>query len=300
MAPSDLQDLQANWKELCQKTLPAAATAKDPAQSKWPVLVDHCFARIVLDNVVGVDSPWKEKLKSPAYKNMSQPQLESCIELGFKILDGAVDLVGLNEKSLALRGKQESVKRKRSEEPTSEDDEVKKRKLSLSLQPDSSAQDQNRNRNRNRKLITGEISPYFASPSPSMKNPRTNSVAEEDLTPWIPKIALCHKTPFQKRVLTALCQVPRGKFTTYAAISTYLNACPRSVGTALRDNPFAPDVPCHRVLTTGGGIGGFRGSWGRNGEVGKNDDKKRALLREEVVRFDGSGKAVGVAWDHFR
>lgn len=289
-----------------------------------------------MDTVVGVDTPWKEKIKSPAYKNMSKSQLERSIELGFKILDGAVNLVELNEKSLALRGKEKGEKRtiknversdgvevekmkiededepevvkiievkkmKRAGEPKSGDNveerkikdedksddiqivDVKKRKFSC--EPETPV----------REPITGEISPYFGGAP--MKNSNTKPV--EDLTPYLKKIALCHKTPFQKRVLTALCQVPRGKYTTYAALSKFLNACPRSVGTALRDNPFAPEVPCHRVLATGGGIGGFRGSWGRNGEAGKNDDKKRALLREEGVRFDGSGKVVGLVWDNF-
>ncbi|CAG8950055.1 hypothetical protein HYFRA_00008287, partial [Hymenoscyphus fraxineus] len=257
MAPSHLPDLQAIWKELCQKTLPAAAAAKDPSQSKWPIHVDHCFARIILDTIVGIDTPWKEKLKSPAYRHMTEPQLERCIELGFKILDGAVDLVALNERSLALRGKGKGVKRKRSQEVKSEEDEDEgeRRKSSLVLQRDSSSVNRDQDQNRNHKLTTGEISPYFTTPSPSTKDPSPPS----DLTPWLQKIALCHKTPFQKRVLTALCQVPRGKFTTYAALSTFLNACPRAVGTALRENPFVPDVPCHRVLATGGGIGGFRG-----------------------------------------
>jgi len=123
---------------------------------------------------------------------------------------------------------------------------------------------------------------------------------QHDLEPFLKKIALCHKTPFQKRVLLALCQVPPGQYTTYGIMSKHLSSSPRAVGNALRNNPFAPQVPCHRVLASGGSIGGFHGSWGRNGKDGLNDGKKRKLLRDEGVKFDGKGKVVGRPWDSFK
>lgn len=122
----------------------------------------------------------------------------------------------------------------------------------------------------------------------------------DDLAPYLSKIALCHKTPFQKRVLTLLCQVPRGHHTTYGTMAKYLSSSPRAVGNALKNNPFAPQVPCHRVLASGGSIGGFKGSWGRNGKEGLNDWQKKSLLKEEGVRFDSSGRAIGPVWDAFR
>lgn len=39
---------------------------------------------------------------------------------------------------------------------------------------------------------------------------------------------------------------------------------------------------------------------GKNGKEGLHDDKKRKLLREEGVRFDGRGKVVGSPWEGFR
>jgi len=59
-------------------------------------------------------------------------------------------------------------------------------------------------------------------------------------------------TDFQERVYTLLKQIPRGKVTTYAAISKALNSSPRAVGGALRNNPFAPEVPCHRCIASDG------------------------------------------------
>lgn len=104
-----------------------------------------------------------------------------------------------------------------------------------------------------------------------------------------------HRTPFEKRVWTALCAIPRGHFTTYALLSKHLGTSPRAVGNALRRNPFAPGVPCHRVVATGGMLGGFKGSWPKDGE-GITLDEKRSLLRGEGVRFDESGRVVGTPW----
>ena len=73
-------------------------------------------------------------------------------------------------------------------------------------------------------------------------------------------------------------------------MSDYLNSSARAVGNGMRNNPFAPEVPCHRVLAADGSLGGFYGHWGREG---KYANKKLELLRNEGVRFDGRGKVVG-------
>jgi O-6-methylguanine DNA methyltransferase len=59
-------------------------------------------------------------------------------------------------------------------------------------------------------------------------------------------------TPFQESVYTLLKQIPEGKVTTYAAIARALDSSPRAVGGALRVNPFAPEVPCHRCIASTG------------------------------------------------
>ncbi|KAI3399153.1 hypothetical protein diail_7732, partial [Diaporthe ilicicola] len=78
---SSLEDLREQWNHLYRIRLPSLAKAKDTAQPKWPVQLDHCFARIILDNAVGKDLPWNQVLKSPAYKHMSRDQLETAIAL---------------------------------------------------------------------------------------------------------------------------------------------------------------------------------------------------------------------------
>lgn len=108
-----LETLQEDWNELYKKRLPSLAKKKDPSQKKWPVQLDHCFARIILDNAIGKDKPWNQVLKSPAYKNMTQTQLEDAIALGEKLTTGEEDLVALDEKSLALRGKRSKEQSRR-------------------------------------------------------------------------------------------------------------------------------------------------------------------------------------------
>ncbi|MFA5023864.1 MAG: MGMT family protein [Patescibacteria group bacterium] len=63
--------------------------------------------------------------------------------------------------------------------------------------------------------------------------------------------------PQQVYKLTSL--IPRGKVTTYLAIARALNnkGAARAVGNALNKNPYAPQVPCHRVVCSNGKVGGF-------------------------------------------
>ena len=89
-------------------------------------------------------------------------------------------------------------------------------------------------------------------------------------------------TPFQQRVLQALCHVPAGKVTTYKYLAAHVQCgSQQAVGQALRRNPYAPVVPCHRVVAHARTLGGFGGA--RNGA---KLDKKRRLLEQEGVVFD--------------
>ncbi|QIW97215.1 hypothetical protein AMS68_002733 [Peltaster fructicola] len=107
-------------------------------------------------------------------------------------------------------------------------------------------------------------------------------------------------TEYQERVYTLLRQIPSGKVSTYAAMSKALKSSPRAVGGALRRNPFAPEVPCHRVIAASGYVGGFQGDW-QKAPSGSNCQKKLALLAEEGVRFDNNGKLLdrGRLWADF-
>lgn len=93
-------------------------------------------------------------------------------------------------------------------------------------------------------------------------------------------------TAFQRRVFEALAYVPRGKTTTYSAIADAISCgSAQAIGQALRRNPDAPRIPCHRVVRNDGSIGGF---FGKNAPSAAAN--KRAILEAEGIAFDASGR----------
>ena len=84
-------------------------------------------------------------------------------------------------------------------------------------------------------------------------------------------------TPFQRRVYMELLNVPAGSTITYGELARRIGCrSAQAVGQALKRNPFAPEVPCHRVIATNGSMGGYFGE--REGEM---IERKRKLLEEE-------------------
>jgi methylated-DNA-[protein]-cysteine S-methyltransferase len=67
--------------------------------------------------------------------------------------------------------------------------------------------------------------------------------------------------PFQRRVLRATAAIPYGSTSTYTGVATQAGSPrgQRAAGNALGHNPLAIIVPCHRVLRTGGDLGGYTG-----------------------------------------
>ncbi len=69
------------------------------------------------------------------------------------------------------------------------------------------------------------------------------------------------RTDFARRVLEATARIPFGRTATYAGVAGGAGnpAAVRAAGTALGRNPIPIVVPCHRVLRSGGGLGGYTG-----------------------------------------
>ena len=75
----------------------------------------------------------------------------------------------------------------------------------------------------------------------------------------LPPLDLTGGTPFQQSVWRALQAIPLGQTRSYGEVAAALDRpqAARAVGTACGANPIPLLIPCHRVLATGGGLGGF-------------------------------------------
>ncbi len=89
---------------------------------------------------------------------------------------------------------------------------------------------------------------------------------------------------FNQKVWALTARVPAGKVTTYGHIARALGTKGyRAVGNALNKNPYAPEVPCHRVVGSTGSLTGFAGGLA----------KKQRLLSGEGVTC-ANGRVVDV------
>ena len=63
------------------------------------------------------------------------------------------------------------------------------------------------------------------------------------------------------------------------------------MGGALRNNPFAPRIPCHRVIASSFFIGGFKGEWGAGSTAREDSDEEEdeAKFRNWHKPFRGGG-----------
>lgn len=83
---------------------------------------------------------------------------------------------------------------------------------------------------------------------------------------------------FNEKVWKLTKKIPKGKVTTYKELAKALNTkAYRAVGTALKKNPYAPKVPCHRVVNSDGTIGGYKGK--------KNSKEKIKILKKEGIEI---------------
>ena len=90
-------------------------------------------------------------------------------------------------------------------------------------------------------------------------------------------------TEFEQRVYAAIARIPRGRVSTYRLVAQAIGCgSAQAVGQALRRNPFAPRVPCHRVIASDLSIGGFAGH-----TAGREIRRKLDILAREGVRFEG-------------
>tara|TARA_B100001121_G_C18340835_1_gene457838 strand:- start:300 stop:575 length:276 start_codon:yes stop_codon:yes gene_type:complete len=86
-------------------------------------------------------------------------------------------------------------------------------------------------------------------------------------------------TKFQIKVWNYLKTIPKGQIRTYLEVAKAINKpkAVRAVANAVAKNPHAPKVPCHRVIRSDGGLGGYSGPGGIK--------TKKKLLKMEGIFF---------------
>lgn len=83
---------------------------------------------------------------------------------------------------------------------------------------------------------------------------------------------------FNQRVWATCARIPKGKVATYADLARAVGSTGyRAVGNAMNKNPYAPRVPCHRVVGSDGRLTGYAGGLA----------KKRKMLLDEGVKLIG-------------
>ena len=84
-------------------------------------------------------------------------------------------------------------------------------------------------------------------------------------------------TKFQLKVWSYLKKIPRGSVRTYSQVAKGIGKplAVRAVGNAIGKNPFAPKIPCHRVIRSDGSLGGYSGKGGIK--------TKQLLLKREGI-----------------
>ncbi|MDC1125300.1 MGMT family protein [Pelagibacteraceae bacterium] len=84
-------------------------------------------------------------------------------------------------------------------------------------------------------------------------------------------------TKFQLKVWAYLKKIPRGKVKTYSQVAKSIGKplAVRAVANAIGKNPYAPKIPCHRVIRSDGSLGGYSGKGGVK--------TKRLLLKKEGI-----------------
>ncbi len=90
------------------------------------------------------------------------------------------------------------------------------------------------------------------------------------------KIAGANAMKLSRRLFLLVKQIPTGKVATYKMLAERLGTSARAVGRMLGKNPHPIVVPCHRVVCSGGGVGGYK--------LGVK--KKIALLGKEGVKIE--------------
>jgi O-6-methylguanine DNA methyltransferase len=93
-------------------------------------------------------------------------------------------------------------------------------------------------------------------------------------------------TSFEQQVWNAIALIPRGRVTTYGEIARFIGTrAVRAVGTAVGKNPYAPAVPCHRVVRASGEVGLYSAPGGVAAKIARLQREGVEVAEGYVVDF---------------
>jgi O-6-methylguanine DNA methyltransferase len=88
---------------------------------------------------------------------------------------------------------------------------------------------------------------------------------------------------YTQKVLKTVAMIPVGYVTSYGAVAKAIGGSARAVGNAMASNPFAPIVPCHRVISSDFTLGGYGGGLVAKHEFLKREGRGHIEQREILV-----------------
>ncbi len=103
-------------------------------------------------------------------------------------------------------------------------------------------------------------------------------------------LAIARLPAYTQKVLKATLQIPLGYVTSYGEIAKAVGGSPRAVGNVMASNPFAPIVPCHRVVKSDLTLGGYGG--GLKVKVELLNRESQGFSSSKQVQVDGGAFTV--------
>ncbi len=126
----------------------------------------------------------------------------------------------------------------------------------------------------------------FHEPVPSVKNIFTTLKKIYDGKKFDANLSLAisHLPPYTKKVLKTTEAIPIGYVTSYGAIAKAAGGGPRAVGNIMASNPFAPLVPCHRVVRSNFALGGY--GLGLENKIQLLSREKRGFSSSKIIEIN--------------
>ena len=129
--------------------------------------------------------------------------------------------------------------------------------------------------------VLAEVSPFGEKAIALLKDAYDGKEINQDQPP----LAFEYLPPYSVKVLKAVFQIPVGYISSYALVASAVGGGARAVGNVMASNPFAPIIPCHRVVTSDFCLGGYGGGLDAKLEFLKRE--RKGYTEPKVVSVAG-------------